>query len=377
MKHLPKLIILLMLGSIPMQVLGNNVFSGAFTPNAISLNELSAATFDPDNAAGQTHLTTLTITNISPSSHKLMMKVKLTWNGMRVLEAEFQSREEIAPSETIMLTNGELFTDALSSDFTLLSGGYTGINDIVNIDPTLKQALLSGYFPDGVIKAEVSLRAVTAKRYEPSIFFTITIKNTGPILLLSPGQKVGSTPPQVNMKPVSFMWSALTTGFNRAAWLTIREFPQNLPPTQTSVALTGRLFYETASDQDAQDLITNFMFADYLPFNNGCYYAWQITLDKYNENNPFSSSKKPKDSESLKSEWFVFQYVTDGTTVENESELKTLLMNLNDSAINALFVQGFNPVGNVILNGRNYSGHEAIKLLREITEKDVEIRIGN
>jgi len=53
------------------------------------------------------------------------------------------------------------------------------------------------------------------------------------------------------------------------------------------------------------------------------------------------------------------------------------LMNLNDSAINALFVQGFNPVGNVILNGRNYSGHEAIKLLREITEKDVEIRIGN
>ena len=52
MKHLPKLIILLMLGLIPMQVLGNNV-TGFFSPNTIVLNDLSAAIFDPEHVAGQ------------------------------------------------------------------------------------------------------------------------------------------------------------------------------------------------------------------------------------------------------------------------------------------------------------------------------------
>lgn len=376
MKHLPKLIILLMIGLIPVQVLGNNVFSGRFTPETIVLNEVSAATFDPQNEAGQTYLTTLTVQNISPISHKLGMKVRLTWNGKRILETEFLSKEEIAPSETLVLTNGDLFTNASSHYFSLISGGYTGIDDIIKIDPTLKQALLSGYFPDGTIKAEISMKAETSTQYEAPIYFTITVRNTGAISLLSPGQKIGSAPPQVNMQPVNFMWNALNTGFNKA-WITIREFPQNLPPTKTSVALTGTLFYETPDDAAARDLIDNFMFADYLPFNDGCYYAWQITLDRYTQHNPASPSKRPKDTESLKSEWYVFQYVADGTTVENESELKTLLMSLNDDAINALFSQGFNPAGNVIFNGRNYSGHEAVRLLQEIMEKDVDITIGN
>lgn len=375
MKHLPKLIILLMLGLIPMQVLGNN-FTGFFSPNTIALNDLSAATFDPENVAGQTYLTTLTVTNISSTAHILRLKVKLTWNDKQILETEFQSRQPIEPSESLVLTNGELFTNASSTYFTLFSGGYTGIDDIIKVDPTLKQALLSGYFPDGTIKAEVKMRAVTSAQYDEPAHFTIIVKNTGDITLLSPGQKLGGTPPQVNLKPVNFMWNALNTGFNKA-WITIREFPENLPPTQTSVALSGTLFYETPDDAAAQDLINNFMFSDFLPFNDGCYYAWQITLDRYTQHNPVSPSKRPRDSESLKSEWYVFQYVTDGTAVDNESELKTLLMSLNDDAINVLFSQGFNPAGNVILNGRNYSGHEAVRLLREIIQKDVDITVGN
>ena len=252
----------------------------------------------------------------------------------------------------------------------------TRSDDVIKEDPTLTQARLACYFPDGTIKAEVKMRAVTSAQYDEPAHFTIIVKNTGDITLLSPGQKLGGTPPQVNLKPVNFMWNALNTGFNKA-WITIREFPENLTPTQTSVALSGTLFYETPDDAAAQDLIKNFMFSDFLPFNDGCYYAWQITLDRYTQHNPVSPSKRPRDSESLKSEWYVFQYVTDGTAVDNESELKTLLMSLNDDAINVLFSQGFNPAGNVILNGRNYSGHEAVRLLREIIQKDVHTTVGN
>ncbi len=375
MRHLPKLLILLMISMIPMQVLGNN-FSGTFMPDNILLNELSSATFDPENAEGQPHLTTFTIQNISSKEHTLGMKIELSWNGKKMPVTEFQSRRPIAPSERLFLTNVDLFTNASSANFVRVSGKIT-FDDIMKIDPTLKQALLSGYFPDGVIRADISLRSVTSGPYEPPSTFTITVKNTGTITLLSPGQKLGSTPPQVSMKPVSFAWNAVNTGFNKA-WITIKEFPQTVPPTQNSVALTGSLFYETPDEMAAQDLINNFMFAEYLPFNDGSYYAWQITLDRFTEDNPkLPPSRRPDSASSLKSDWYVFQYVTDGGIVGNMSELKALLMSLDNADINTLIAAGFDPAGNVILNGRNYSGHEAIRVLQEIITKDIDITVGN
>lgn len=374
MRILIRLTILLMLSMIPMQVLGTS-FTGTFMPASIQLNELSAATFDPENTEGQPLLTTLTIHNTGSTDQVVYLRIRITWNDKQIVDTYFESREAINADERIYLSNVDLFTTNSNQYFHKISGGNTTLQGIMNVDPTLKQALLSGYFPDGTIKADISLRAKNEANYQHASTFTIKVHNTGAVTLFSPGQPIGNNPPQVSTKPVSFMWNTVNTGFNKA-WLTIKEFPQTLPPTQGSVEITGSVFYETQNETEAQELINNFMFSDYLAFNDGCYYAWQITLDRFSENNPHSPSRRPNDSSSIKSDWHVFQYVTDGGVVGNMSELKALLMSLDNRFVNTLISAGFDPVGNVILNGRNYSGHEAIRVLQEVMLRDIDIREG-
>lgn len=364
-----------MLSLIPLQMWGNN-FSGIFMPQMIQVNELSAATFDPENAASQPYLTSFTIQNISQKTLRLRMKIKMHWNGKELFELEFESREPLAASERLLLSNSDLFTNAANAYFTQLGSANVNITDIIKIDPTLKQALLSGYFPDGTIQASISLKDAASSFYEAPSTFTLKVQNTGSITLFSPGQSIGGKPPKVSMKPLNFLWSAVNTGFNKA-WLTIREFPQMMPPSSNTVALSGSLFYETPDDGAADELIKNFMFSDYLAFNDGYYYAWQITMDRFTEHNPQAPSKRSKDTSSLKSEWYVFQYVTDDSSLQSEDELKALLLTLNNDGINSLISQGFNPAGNVILNGRSYIGFDAIRLLDEIIDKELEIRVGN
>ena len=374
MRHLPIFIILLMLSLIPLQMWGNN-FSGIFMPETIQVNEISVATFDPENAASQPFITSFTIQNISQKTLRLRMKVNVNWNGKELFEMEFESREPLAASETIFLSNSELFTNAANDYFTLIDFTHVSINDIIKISPTLKQSLLSGYFPDGTIQASISLKDAASSLYEAPSTFTLEVQNTGSITLFSPGQSIGSKPPKVSMKPLSFLWSAVNTGFNKA-WITIREFPQMMPPSSNTVALSGSLFYETPDDVAADDLINSFLFSDHLAFNDGNYYAWQITMDRFTERNILAPSKRSKENSSLKSEWYVFQYVTDDSTLQNEDELKALLLTLNNDGINSLISQGYSPAGNVILNGRNYLGFDAVRLLDEIIDKELEIRVG-
>ena len=376
MKQLLIFTIMLLLTILPMQMMANSL-QGFFSPASIQLNELKAATFDPANAINQPFLTSFTITNNSNSALTVKMKIEVSWNNKNLFMLEFQSKQALEPQGRLQLTNADLFTNNSSQYFNKVGSADVQIGDIIEKDPVLKKALLSGYFPDGSLQAKISLaNAATGYIYESVSTFTITIRNTGSISLFSPGIKVGSLPPKVSQKPVTFLWNAVNTGFNKA-WITIREFPPQFVPTSNTMSVTGSLFYETPDDLEAQKLIDRFNFSDFLAFNDGYYYAWQITMDRFTEQNLPEPSKRINDAYSLKSDWYVFQYVSDGTTEQNSNELKALLIRLNDNNVNSLINAGFAPLGTVKLNGRTYSGSDALRIVEELLGKELEIKVGN
>jgi len=375
----------LMLILVPLSASRGN-FSASFTPSRVYVNELNTASFDPSAPDIQPLLTNLTIPNNGDTAARIRMKLEVLWNTLTIIGSEYISKEEVQPGGIIPLTNRDLITTEASSYFNTVAGTPTiNLDAILNSSPVLKDAVLSGYFPDGDLIIRISLsESLVTPEYESPVAFIITVRNTGVIHLVSPGSQIGTTPTLVNMKPVSFVWNAVNTGFN-LAWITIREFnPQN-PPNSGSVATTGNLIYETPDDASAAALAQSLNFADFLAFNENHYYAWQITMDNYDEYNvnltpPLPPSKRNRGktgSNTITSIWNVFKYVSDASDSQNANEIQALLNQLNRLEIQNLFNSGFMPTGLVNADGRNYTGSDAVRIVEELIGKELEINIGN
>jgi hypothetical protein len=117
-------------------------------------------------------------------------------------------------------------------------------------------------------------------------------------------------------------------------------------------------------------------FADFLAFNPGNYYAWQVSTDLFSEFNPINHYKNPSTPTSLASNWFVFRFVNEAqNNSQNAADMQAQLNMLNNLTLRNLISQGYNPVGTVIYEGRTYTGQDALDLLSGLVGKELQVQL--
>jgi len=269
--------------------------------------------------------------------------------------------------------NRDLITEQGSGHFTKISGGDVDFDAIIDSSPVLEDAVLAGYFPDGNLTIKISV----IDDADPEVWtnadndmFTITVFNNGVINPIAPGVSIGNMPPMVSIQPVSYMWNAINTGFNRT-WITIREFPPNFPPESGTVGITGTLFFEGEVPANG----TN--FGDFLPYQKDHYYAWRIVQDSFTEMSPNLSgpSTRAGRNSQLASNWYVFRFMANDSTTQSVNVIQAILNQLNNIQIDNTFNDGFLPTGTVIYEGRFYSGQDAVDLVESLLGQAIQVRI--
>ncbi|MCB5229714.1 MAG: hypothetical protein LHW44_06595 [Candidatus Cloacimonetes bacterium] len=381
MKHQLIVFIALLLILTPL-VARNTSFTATFMPPQVWVNSFNFTSFDPTRPDLQPMLTTLSITHVDAGEARVRLKVEVRWNDVTITQAEFITVESIG-AIPVTFQNSELVSENAGGRFTKVSGGEFSLKQILNHE-SLKSALQSGYFPDGMLKIRVSLSSnLESPSYGNPVDFIINVRNADVIHLITPGTSIGGVPPMESIKPINFTWNAIRSGFN-LVWLQIREFSPIQPPTTGNVSHTGKLFYETPNKEEAKRLAEGINFADFLPFNEEHYYAWQITMDKYDESNPHVKGEErppsqrygdfPKGS-TAQSNWFVFKYVSDSNIAHNIDEIQAFLHLLDHPLINSIITSGYRPTGIINSNGYNFTGNEVIQILEAIPQEEMTIRI--
>lgn len=363
MKHILYMILVLLL----LPIVGWADINAAFNPNSIEVNTMAVTSFDPNDPLSQPNLTTLTVYN---NGQRIDLKVRIFWNNTKLVEANFQHRNLGFYDNIVTFSNRELISNEGHPDFENKYGTDISVGDVIDANRILKEALLGGYFPDGDLEIRVWVRpynidAWTVADSDIGTRFIIKIRNAGAINLVSPGVAIGQTPPQISERPISFQWNSIATGFNDLK-LVIREYPANNPPTSSNIESTGNLFYQNMSASSG--------FSDFLAFNPGNYYAWQVSTELYNE---FSThSRTPNTPQVIKSNWFVFRFVDDSqNNSDAAADIQAQLNVLNNQTLRNLIAQGYTPVGTVIYEGRTYSGQDALDILSGLVGKELQVQL--
>lgn len=351
MKHLCLLFIFISI--FVTSLFAQNDVSVQFMPEQIQVNVLSTSSFDPVNPYSQPVIATLQVKNNSSDSIKVDLLVKLFWGNTEIASAQLQTKSSYLAGQSRIYTNRDLLISSENEVFTSTANNMS-LDEILRID-VLKNALFAGYFPDGVLRIQVQARPATTTPWQTTANFSITIVNTSAIYLVYPGKPIGQTPPLVNVKPVTLLWNSMATGFNQYRLL-IKEFPPNQAPTASNINSSGAEFYNQVQDGS--------IFSSYLPFKDAYYYAWRVSTTIVNESG----------SNPLHSTWLVFKFVSD-TDPETSLEMTAILNMLNNPLIQNLFSGGFSPTGNIIYEGRVYSGEEAMQLLQTLIGKELQIEI--
>lgn len=343
-----------------------------FQPASISVKSLKAASFDPAAPWQQPSLTTLWIRNESPRNFRVQMKVELLWNGLSetLIAAEFISNEALpAGGQFPPLSNRDLVTNQSSTHFTRVGNSNFSLTQLSRSNPILRDAIEAGYLPDGVFTIRVFAKPqseVEDWNSATSASFDLEVKNDGVITLLSPGAPAPAQPVKVDENPVNFIWNIVATGYNRRV-LTILEFPENLPPRPENLAQTGIRFFQT-------DVLGD-QFSEFLPFKPGNYYAWQMWTRGPQYNYPQSRIWQDPEPGDLVSAWNLFQYTAPSAEEDHAERIITKLRNLDEADLETLFIQGFKPTGEVIWQGKSYSGRGASDLIDMFSDKKYRVTI--
>ncbi|MDD2331908.1 MAG: hypothetical protein PHI68_04555 [Candidatus Cloacimonetes bacterium] len=345
--------------------------TAVFSPQNIFMNNLSTASFDPVKPQEQPVMTTLTISNITGP---FKMRAQLKWNNQDLLPRNgivFESEDDI--TGTISVTNRDLITNSNSLFFKSPTPSVS-LDQIINSVPILEEAMFAGYFPDGTLIMQVEFSVAPYSVWTAPASFVIRIQNAGNITLLYPGVPIGQNPPLVSTVPVTFLWNNVLTGQNTCSIL-VKEFPPTLMPNAENVTRQGSVLYQSPSDDKNPPV---FQFSEFLPFRDGYYYAWQVSSTLYNEKNwKVVQREQGSGGGSLVSNWFVFRFTSDTTTGTMPQEFEAILSFLNDPAIQNLLGQGYSPTGVVVLNGRTYTGQEALDLINSLIGENMQVNITN
>lgn len=344
-----------------------------FSPEFREVNSMNTASFDPFMPMNQPLLTTLNIVNNGDAA-RVDLKVKVLWNNNFLVEATFESMAALG-STPYSLSNRDLITNQSSQHFMRKPGTPDlSLENVVNANDLLKDAVLAGYFPDGNLQIRVWVREYDTSAWEladdaPGYKqFELRIRNAAFITLMSPGVPIGLSIPELSGAPLSFIWNSLNTGINNYR-LVVREYAPNYQPDVNNVSVAGNVFYQTTAGMSEQS-----GFASYLPFTNGNYYAWRVETPLSNEFAPYLEDGLPG-TQQLNSNWFVFRYASEDNTSADLNEFQARLNMLNNNTLLNLFTQGYKPVGTIIYDGRSYTGEDAYALIESLLGHDIDVEL--
>ncbi len=346
-----------------------------FTPHMIHVNSFKTASFDPTTPWNQPILTSLLISNTSDTAFRFYMKLEIGWSGVEgpLVTAKYISEQAIpAHGQFTPLTNQDLITNQASTLFNRVGSIDFSLDDITSRSPVLRDAVLAGYFPDGVLSLRVLVQPESSGHENWSgaseATFTIWVASAGAISLISPGAPAGSNPPVADQNPLNFLWNSIDTEINLYR-LTIREYPQNLPPEVNSLVNTGSLFYD--------NFVSGNQFAEFLPFTPGNHYAWRISTNRWTELDPLVLPGPWRDGDPglITSGWNVFQYSMFESGEDPAHRIAAVLNSLNEDKLEALFNEGFRPTGELIWKGRSHRGQAAIDLIDQLAGQHVQIKV--
>jgi len=349
-------------------LLAQNQISLSCSPAEVFVNSMSTGTFDPVNPMNQPVLTNILVSNQSNQALFYKINVRINWNDTEIVNTVLTAKYSLQPGQSLPLTNRDLVTNSESQYFNSPDPDVT-LQNVLDSHPVLQTSLQAGYFPDGTLTFIFTAQSMAGDPISDSQPFIIRIKNINAVFLTYPGRPVGQNPPEVNIKPVTFIWNSVNTSVNKFR-LVIKEFVPGNPPNSNSVESGGRKVF-------SEDL-TNNIFTGFLPFEDKHYYAWQITIGLYDENEP--SVVVGKDdmllSNKVKSDWYVFKYASDMNDVNSSFQELTAIMNMLDNKeIKNQFANGFEVTGTVIYEGQVYTGKDAVDLAKTLIGKDIEVEI--
>ncbi|HPF09366.1 MAG TPA: hypothetical protein PL020_06500 [Candidatus Cloacimonadota bacterium] len=343
-------------------------FTVQFSPRQQVVNSFSTFELDPVNPDSQPFLTNLIVAK-QGSAQQFELQLQILWNNAVIIgegEAIYRSLNSLEQGVPMQLSN----QDIIRNQEGLYLHPLTSIDlmDEVKSYPVLEQALMSGYFPDGIMKISVAIRAMDTTIWESSDTFSLVIRNAGAIYLSSPGRQINQVPPKLSHLPLTFIWNAVATSFNDH-YLIIKEFDPHDIPQSNTVESRGAVVYHSPGP-------VNSGFSEYLPFNDGCYYAWQVYTPLHDSSTPYNPEQiNGANSKKLSSSWYVFQYREDANEDLSASEIYGILSQLNNERIIRILLQGYRPTGEVILDGRSYKGQDAVDIIESLAGKEFQVEI--
>lgn len=336
-------------------------------PGNIFVNSLNTGSFDPVNPQNQPILTTVTITNLTQTPFRFELEVIILWNMIEIVDVTYLSKYQLQANETRIYTNRDLITNNATNDFEAPDNEIS-ISDIMNTNSVLRDALQAGFFPDGTLRFIIKATPLDIPNPETTTSnYDISIKNINAIFLSYPGRPIGQNPPEVNVRPVSFLWNFISNNINKFR-LDVKEFMPDNPPDINSVETGGKRVF----NQILQDNI----FTDFLPFQDKHYYAWQVSTGLYSETEYLANEPMYPESNVLKSDWFVFKYASDFNSDSiTYQQLMMYLNMLNNEDIKYIFSQGFEVTGAVFYEGQVYTDKDAVDLVKTMLGKEIEVEI--
>jgi hypothetical protein len=331
-------------------------------------NVLRISSFDVKNSSNQPVFFTVRTTNSNHESiDDVWVYFTLSWNGQDLINPNTKSRyrnSPMAPGETFMFTNREIFSETASFYFSTPQPNIS-VSTIINQMPDLRDTILNtGLFPDGSYQLTIQFKNETGTldlSGQHSINFTV--RNPGGIFLIRPGTTPGATIPSISGSPINFLWSSNLGGtqYGNTFTLTVKEFDEREMLSQEFIETSGNTIL------NASDIQTTY-YSDFINFRENRFYAWQVSTELFD---PAAGSFTA--TSEIKSPYFVFRYSSEADSAEDTTleELNAFLLNLNIPGIAEFLGEGFSPTGVIEYNGEVYTGSDALNLIQNLLNRTV------
>jgi len=325
-------------------------------------NVLPASSFDFQNPANQPLFFTVTASNTTGQPiEEFYLTYSLSWNDEYLIDFETRARnlDPLAADIPLIFNNQDILNETGSRYFGRPNPSLT-LTEIIDRIPNFRDVIINtGMLPDGIFIFVVRLVDANGQLLSNDDSMEIRVMNPGGIFLVSPGVSLGSTIPTVSSMPANFIWSSnLAASPLNPFRLIIKEFDDPSMLTPDYIETDGL----TISDIDN---LQSTYYSDYIPLQDGRYYAWQISTEIIDP----TLSIPPE----INSPYYVFRYEED-SSYDQEGAMNAIrmyLLSLNISWVTEMLNNGFDPSGIIDYNGTVWSGSGAENLIYELQNRQV------
>lgn len=340
-----------------LQLQGGELTAGFF-------NSIRASAIDVDSPNNQPIIFRLRVNKVNNAEiSNAFIHFSLHWNGNVIITnsvSEFreQSIDLLNNNVVLNLSNRDLIRSS-GSQYLYAANPSLSLSDFLNNRHFKTSILNTGLFPDGVYTFTMQIKNADNIAISNESVFNMTVSNVYNISLIGPGSLLGSEIQEISGQPLNYLWNSNLINQNNPFTITIREYPNISSININNPESSGRLFH-TATN------LFSPLYNENLPYINGNYYAWNISMPIINDRTEFGINT------FFSSSWYVFKYVTTTSETGNAFQnLSNLLNTIPHPIISQIISQGLQPTGNFSYNGATITYPQALNLLQQLIQSNI------